>query len=48
MTEPLKDFQGNRPAPRPTRIVNGLQVLDLPDDSPVVTTEHVRRITAEQ
>ena len=34
-------------ARRPTRVVNGLQVFDLPLDSPQVTTGHVRRIEAE-
>ncbi len=32
---------------RPTRVVNGLHVFDLPPDSPAVTTSHVRRIEAE-
>ncbi len=30
--------------PRPTRTVNGLQVFDLPPDSPKVTTEFVRSL----
>jgi len=30
--------------PLPTRMVNGFQVVDLPPDSPVVTTEQVRRL----
>ena len=30
-------------AKRPTRMVNGLLVFDLPADSPRVTTQHVRR-----
>ena len=34
-------------ARRPTRVVNGLQVFDLPPDSPRVTSEHVRRIEAD-
>jgi len=34
--------------PRPTRIVNGLLVIDLPPDSPVVTTSRVRELEAEQ
>ena len=33
--------------PRPTRQVNGLEVFDLPKDSPIVTTEQVRRLEAE-
>lgn len=32
---------------RPTRVVNGLEVFDLPADSPPVTTARVRRIEAE-
>jgi hypothetical protein len=28
----------------PTRIVNGFHVVDLPADSPAVTTEDVRRL----
>ena len=32
---------------RPTRVVNGLEVFDLPPDSPPVTTTQVRRIEAE-
>ena len=30
--------------PRPTRTVNGLEVFDLPADSPRVTTELVRAL----
>jgi hypothetical protein len=30
--------------PKPTKIVNGFHVVDLPADSPVVTTEDVRRL----
>ncbi len=33
---------------RPTRMMNGLQVFDLPPDSPVLTTGHVRRMEAEE
>lgn len=32
---------------RPTRFTNGLQVFDLPLDSPRVTTELVKRLEAE-
>ena len=32
---------------RPTRVVNGLQVFDLPPDTPEVTTEQVRQIEAD-
>jgi hypothetical protein len=35
-------------APRPTRLVNGLQVFDLPPDSPPVTTKAVRKLEAEE
>jgi hypothetical protein len=34
-------------ASRPTRKVNGLQVFDLPTDSPRITTEHVRTLEDE-
>jgi hypothetical protein len=34
-------------APLRTRLVNGFQVVDLPSDSPVVTTEHVRKLETE-
>ncbi len=34
-------------APPPTRTVNGLAVLVLPPDSPVITTEHVRNLMDE-
>jgi hypothetical protein len=30
--------------PLPTRVVNGVHVVDLPPDSPVVTTTDVRRL----
>ena len=30
--------------PRPTMMVNGFQVVDLPPDSPLVTSEDVRRL----
>ena len=33
--------------PTPTRIVNGIHVVDLPSDSPIVTTEDVRRLENE-
>jgi hypothetical protein len=33
---------------RPTRIVNGLLVVDLPSDSPRVTTSRVRELEAEE
>ena len=33
---------------RPTRVVNGLQVFDLPADSPRVTTVRVRELEAEE
>ena len=32
---------------RPTRVVNGLQVFDLPSDSPPVTVKKVRELEAE-
>jgi len=35
-------------APVRTRLVNGLHVIDLPADSPKVTTELVRKLEAEQ
>ena len=31
-------------AERPYHIVNGLCVFDLPPDTPIVTTEHVRNL----
>jgi hypothetical protein len=34
--------------PLATRSVNGLQVVDVPADSPKVTTKHVRELDAEQ
>lgn len=34
-------------APLKTRKVNGLVVFDLPEDSPVVTTEQVKKLEAE-
>lgn len=34
-------------APLRTRLVNGFQIVDLPSDSPVVTTEHVRNLENE-
>jgi Family of unknown function (DUF6364) len=34
--------------PRPTRTVNGLQVFDLPVDSPRITTKRVLELDAEQ
>jgi hypothetical protein len=33
--------------PKPTKIVNGFHVVDLPPDSPEVTTEDVRRLEDE-
>jgi hypothetical protein len=33
---------------RPTRVVNGLYVVDLPPDSPEVTSEVVRRLLDEE
>ena len=38
--------QSQRPPPA-TRMVNGLQVFDLPEDSPEVTAELVRRLKAD-
>lgn len=35
-------------ATRPTRLKNGLHVVDLPPDSPVVTSEKVREHDADQ
>ena len=32
---------------RPTRVVNGLSVFDLPPDSPPATTKKVRELEAE-
>jgi hypothetical protein len=34
--------------PRPTKEVNGVQVFDLPPESPRVTTKKVRELDAEQ
>jgi len=34
-------------APLQTRIVNGLHVVVLPEDSPVVTAEHVKKLRDE-
>jgi len=34
-------------APLRTRLVNGFHVVDLPPDSPVVTSEHVRKLEDE-
>ena len=34
--------------PMPTRIVNGVHVVDLPPDSPLVTTEDVRRLLEDE
>jgi len=34
-------------APLRTRVVNGFHVVDLPEDSPPVTTEHVRELEAD-
>jgi hypothetical protein len=34
-------------APPKTRVVNGLMVFDIPDDSEPVTTELVKRLEAE-
>lgn len=34
-------------APPKTRRVNGLVVFDLPEDSPSVTSEHVKKLEAE-
>ena len=33
--------------PRPTRMVNGLSVFDLPPNSPPITTQRVRELEAE-
>lgn len=33
---------------RATRLVNGLQVVDLPADSPKVTVEKIRQLDADQ
>ena len=34
--------------PRPTRLVNGVQVFDLPAESPRVTMKRVRELDADQ
>lgn len=34
-------------APMRTKIVNGFHVVDLPEDSPIVTDEHVRKLLDE-
>lgn len=34
--------------PRPTRLVNGILVFDLPPGSPKVTSKHVKELDAEQ
>jgi hypothetical protein len=34
-------------APLRTRIVNGFHVVELPPDSPTVTSEHVKRLQDE-
>ena len=34
-------------AEQPTRVVNGLVVFDLPPDSPVVTSSHVKSLESE-
>ena len=34
-------------APLRTRIVNGFHVVDLPPESPQITSEHVRRLQDE-
>jgi hypothetical protein len=34
--------------PRPTRLVNGIHVFDLPKESPTVTTKKVRELEADQ
>lgn len=34
--------------PRPTRMVNGIQVFDLPPDSPRVTSTKVRELESDQ
>jgi len=33
--------------PKPTKVVNGFHVVDLPADSPAVTTADVRRLEDE-
>jgi len=33
--------------PKPTKVVNGFHVVDLPPDSPPVTTDDVRRLENE-
>jgi hypothetical protein len=35
-------------APVKTRVVNGLVVFDLPEDSDVVTSDHVKKLEAEE
>jgi hypothetical protein len=35
-------------APPKTRVVNGLVVFDVPDDSEPVTSEHVERLETEE
>lgn len=37
----------NLSRPAPTHVVNGLTVFTLPADSPLVTSEHVRKIESE-
>jgi hypothetical protein len=34
-------------APAPTRTVNGIQVFDVPADSPRITTERVQELESE-
>jgi len=34
--------------PRPTRLVNGVQVFDLPPESPRVSVKKVRELDADQ
>jgi hypothetical protein len=34
-------------SPPKTRAVNGLVVFDLPEQSPTITTKHVRKLEAE-
>jgi hypothetical protein len=34
-------------APLRTKLVNGFHVLELPPDTPPVTSEHVKRVAAE-
>jgi hypothetical protein len=34
-------------SPTPTRIVNGLVVFDLPPDSPLITSERVKKLQSE-